>query len=107
MGKKVCPCGDLKPWVPPVPASSAPQGWPFPSPPLPLPPACQGQELHPYPAVLGSEIPGPVGDLGFPIVDDLPEDRDLGQLVKAAVGIGWLQERDEAAGWRGQERRNV
>lgn len=67
-----------------------------------LVPACQGQEHWPYPAVLGSEISGPVGDLGLPIVYDLPQDRDLGHLVKAAVGIGWLQEGDEATGWKGR-----
>lgn len=103
MEKNVYPCANLCPS--PITPLLQPQGWPFPSPTSPLPPGCQGQEQPPHPAVLGSEIPGPVGDLGFPIVDDLPEDRDLGQLIEAAVGIGWLQEGDEAAGWKGQERR--
>lgn len=69
--------------------------------------ACPGQVPHPYPAFLGSEISGPVGNLGPPVVYDLPQDRDLGHLIKAAVGIGWLQEGDEAAGWKGQERTDV
>lgn len=82
----------------------APSQTPFPCPPAP---AGQGQESHAHPAVLGGEVPRPVGHLGFPVFYDLPEDWDLGQLVEAAVGVGWLQEGDEAAGWKEQERRNV
>lgn len=118
MEGNVCPCANFRPWISPLPATPplsltscspavlgpVPSQPPFLCPPVP---ACQGQKHHPHPAVLGGEIPCPVGDLGFPVVYDLPEDRDLGQLIEAAVGIGWLQEGDEAAGWKEQERRNV
>lgn len=60
-----------------------------------------------YHLIRGREVPRAVGHLAASIFNDLSADWDVDHPILPAVGVGWLIEREDAAGWEKRMERSI